>query len=449
MNLWDLLKMGLRNLSRRKARTALTVVGVVIGTVSIVSMVSIGIGINETFEKTYMENGAMTVIQIQQYSSNFDENGNWLGETQQTLDDSLIEKLRGIKHVKAIAPIIDQNGQFKSGKYTTYVQLRAIGREAFGEFGFPDLTYGTYPDAEDNKKIVLAYGTLQNFYYSSGRKYETKTVDPTQEKITFTFPEWNYQKNPRKKDFKLEMNPGLGNFAVMSETDNWEYYSTCYVDMDFFKQMWKEYTSTLTVADRKRAMQVLESYSSIYVNVDNIDNVVEVQDAIKELGYGTYSDMQYLEPLQQTSNMIQIVLGAIGALAMLVSAINIANTMVMSIYERTREIGIMKVLGCKVYDIRRLFLYEAALIGLMGGVIGIAISYLVSYAINKYGQPIFAAIMQTSAVYDVEGAKFSVIPFWLPFAAAVFGMLVGVVSGYVPARRATKISAIEAMKSNQ
>ena len=174
-----------------------------------------------------------------------------------------------------------------------------------------------------------------------------------------------------------------------------------------------------------------------------------VQDAIKELGYGTYSDMQYLEPLQETSNMIQVVLGAIGALAMLVSAINIANTMVMSIYERTREIGIMKVLGCRVTDIRRLFLYEAALIGLIGGVIGIALSYGVSYAINKYGEPIFAAIMQTSYVYDVEGSKFSVIPIWLPFAAAVFGMLVGIVSGYIPARRATKISAIEAMKSNQ
>ncbi len=449
MNLWDLLKMGLRNLSRRKARTALTVVGVIIGTVSIVSMVSIGIGINETFEKTYMENGAMTIIQIQQYSSNFDENGNWSGDTQQVLNDALVEQLRGIKHVKAIAPIIDQSGQLKSGKYTAYAQIRAIGRDAFGEFGFPELVYGAYPNDEDYKKIVLANGTLQNFGYSHGRKYEYKTVDPTQEKLTFNFNEWNYQKNPRKKDFKIEMNPGIGNFAVMGESDNWEYNSTCYMDMEFFKEIWKQYASTLTVADRKRAMQAVESYSAIYVNVDNIDNVTEVQDAIKELGYGTYSDMQYLEPLQQTSNMIQIVLGAIGALAMLVSAINIANTMVMSIYERTREIGIMKVLGCKVYDIRRLFLYEAALIGLMGGLIGIIISYLVSFGINKYGQPIFAAIMQTSAVYDVEGAKFSVIPIWLPFAAAVFGMFVGVVSGYIPARRATKISAIEAMKSNQ
>ncbi len=449
MNLWDLLKMGLRNLSRRKARTALTVVGVVIGTISIVSMVSIGIGINETFEKTYMENGAMTIIQIEQYSSNFDESGMWTGDTKQVLNDDLVQQLRGIEHIKAIAPIIDQQAQLKSGKFSTYITLRAIGRDAFNEFGFPKLVQGSYPTKTDYRKIVLSNGALGNFSYYSNRKYESKTVDPTVDKITFVFPEWNYTKNPRKKDFKIEMTPKTTNYAVMAESDNWEYNSNCYVDMDFFKEIWKQYASTLTVADRKKAMQAIESYSSIYVNVDNIENVTKVQEAIKELGYGTYSDMQYLEPLQQTSNMIRIVLGAIGALAMLVSAINIANTMVMSIYERTREIGIMKVLGCKVVDVRKLFLYEAALIGLMGGIIGIVLSYGVSFAINKYGQPIFAAIMQTSAVYDVEGATFSVIPLWLPFAAAMFGMMVGVVSGYIPARRATKISAIEAMKSNQ
>ncbi len=220
------------------------------------------------------------------------------------------------------------------------------------------------------------------------------------------------------------------------------------MDMTYFKKIWKEYCATLTVESRKKAMTRIETYDYINVNVDNIKNVTKVQDAIEALGYTTYSDMKYLEPIQQTSNMIEVVLGAIGGLARLISAINIANTMVMSIYERTKEIGIMKVLGCRVRDIRKLFLYEAALIGLIGGLIGIAISYIVSFLINKYGGDIFATIMQMSYVYDVGDAKFSVIPFWLPFAAAFFGMMVGVLSGYFPACRATKISAIEAMKAN-
>ena len=139
---------------------------------------------------------------------------------------------------------------------------------------------------------------------------------------------------------------------------------------------------------------------------------------------------------------MQIVLGAIGGVAMLVSAINIANTMVMSIYERTKEIGIMKVMGCGVQDIKRQFLLESGLLGLCGGVVGIALSYLVSYLLNKYGADFLGSFLGTGA-----SGVFSVIPLWLPFAAAAFSILVGVISGYFPARRATRIRAIEAMKT--
>jgi len=177
-------------------------------------------------------------------------------------------------------------------------------------------------------------------------------------------------------------------------------------------------------------------------SIDNIDNVTKVQEEIEALGYAAYSEMQYLEPLKETSNMLQLVLGAIGSVAMAVSAINIANTMVMSIYERTKEIGVMKVLGCLVRDIKRQFLLEAGLIGLLGGIIGILVSYLLSFLINKYGSGIMESLVGTGTT-----GKLSVIPFWLPFAAAAFGMWIGVLSGYLPARRATRIRAIEAMKT--
>ncbi len=448
MTLFDLFRMGLKNLTRRKARTALTVLGVIIGTVSIVSMVSIGIGINTTFDKQYMTNGSMTIIQIQQYGSIIDDDGNWLGEKEQVLDDTLVASLRGIDHIKAICPVINTQLSMKCGKYESNCQLRAIGRDSFYEFGYPETEIGSYPTADNYRKLVFSNYSIQEFYYWSTRNYETKTVDLTQDSITVTFPSYMYQRNERKKEFQIKVTPKSENWALMSESDNWEYNYYCYVDMDYFREMWTEYCKTLTVQDRKKAILELESYDCIYVNVDNINNVSTVQDEIEKLGYVTYSDSQYLEPLKETSNMIQLVLGAIGCLAMLVSAINIANTMVMSIYERTREIGIMKVLGCYLRDIRKLFLYEAALIGLLGGVIGIVISYIVSALINKYGGPIFAALMQTSGVYDIEGAKFSVIPWWLPFGAAAFGMVVGILAGYVPARKATKISAIEAMKTN-
>lgn len=444
MRISDLIKMGLKNLSRRKARTALTILGVIIGTLSIVIMVSIGIGMNNSFNEQFMENGEMTVIRIEQYGSIYDSDGNWVGSKDQVLNDTLVEQLKQIDHVKAVAPVLDMYGQLYSGKYEGYMQIRAIGNDAFAEFGFPELSTGSYPTDEHNSTIVYAPYTLQDFYYYSSRNYETKTVDPEVDEVVFKFSAWKYTRNERKKEFQLE----IDDYAIMTESDNWEYNYYCYMDINYFKEIYTQYANTLKLEDRKKAMAELDTYSFIMINVDNIKNVTQVQEDIEALGYVTYSDMQYLEPLQETSNMMQMVLGGIGALAMMVSAINIANTMIMSIYERTREIGIMKVLGCLVKDVKKLFLFEAAMIGLLGGIVGIVLSYGASFAINKYGGPLFSSLMQSSGVYDVGDAKFSVIPFWLPFLAAGFAMLIGVLAGYFPARRATKISAIEAMKTD-
>ncbi len=436
MRISDLLKLAFRNLMRRKARTALTIIGVVIGTISIVVMVSIGIGVNQSFDEMIMQSGSMTMIRVQKYGAIYDEEGNYVDSKEQVLDDSTVELIRGIDHVKAVSPVINQYVSLYSGKYESGVTLYAMDCDSFEAFEFPPLQYGSYPTKEQPATVVLSPESMEYFYCFSGNNYQEKSIDPLTEEVILQFH--NYQTHPRKKEFKLE----LSEIAMMEQTDNWEYSYNIYMDIDYFRQIWKQYSNTLTLEDRKRAVSAIENYEEIKINVDNIDNVEQVREEIEALGYAAYSEMQYLEPLKETSNMLQMVLGAIGSIAMMVSAINIANTMVMSIYERTKEIGVMKVLGCLVRDIKRQFLLEAGLIGLLGGIIGILISYVLSFLINKYGAGIMGSLVGTGTAGEL-----SVIPFWLPFAAAAFGMLVGLLSGYFPARRATRIRAIEAMRS--
>jgi len=444
MRISDLVKMGLRNLSRRKARTALTVIGVVIGTISIVVMVSIGIGMNSNFTSQVMEQGSLTTISVEQYAAIMDKDGNQIDSKEQSMDDSLVDMIKGLEHVKAVSPVISTSIMLNSGKYQANIQIFAMDSGTFEEFDFPALTAGSYPTPENNENIVFGCDSLMNFYNPSSRNYSAKVVDLTKDKITLGFNPWEYVVNPKKKAFTLKVK----DYAIMERTDNWEYDYSCYIDMNYFKMIYKKYVNTLKTEDRKKAKLAIQKYGSIKITVDNIKNVSEVQDKIKEMGFQTTSLMNQLEPMQATSNMLQMVLGGIGAVAMLVSAINIANTMIMSIYERTKEIGIMKVLGCVIGDIKKLFLFEAAMIGLIGGVIGIILSYLASWGINKFGQPLFKALLSSNYMYDMESAKFSVIPIWLPIVAAGIGMLVGVLSGYYPANRATKISAIEAMKTD-
>lgn len=436
MRISDIIKLAFRNLMRRKARTALTIIGVIIGTISIVVMVSIGIGVNKSFDESIMENGSMTLIRVQKYGDVIDKDGNYVDTKEQRLDDSVVELLKTVPHIKAVTPVLQQYVEMTSGKYSKGCQIIAMDSSCFEAFEFPGLVYGEYPSAENPETIMLSKESMEYFYYSNGRDWKETNLDPQKDSIKAAFN--GYQTHPRKKQFTFH----LKNVSMMEETDNYEYSGNMYIDLNYFKELWNQYANTLTLEDRKRAVAAIETYQEIQINVDNIKNVTKVQDAIKELGYATFSEMQFLEPIKETSNMLQMVLGAIGSIAMIVSAINIANTMVMSIYERTKEIGVMKVLGCLVRDIKRQFLLEAGLIGLMGGIVGIGFSYLLSYLINKYGGNIMGSITGTGAT-----GTLSIIPFWLPFAAAAFGMLVGLVSGYFPARRATRIRAIEAMKT--
>jgi len=128
--------------------------------------------------------------------------------------------------------------------------------------------------------------------------------------------------------------------------------------------------------------------------------------------------------------------------SLFVAAIGISNTMVMSIYERTREIGVMKVIGASLKDIRRLFLLEAALIGVFGGVLGAGLSLGVSKIINNYGIPFF-----DNMVYGANESDISAIPAWLCLFALGFSAVIGLVSGYFPARRAMKLSALTAIRT--
>lgn len=440
MRISDLFSMGLRNLSRRKARTILTVLGVVIGSLSIIIMRSIGYGMENNFESQVMQQGGLTTITVSTNADIWDEDGNWVNSKQQKLDDALVEQIKTIEHVRAVSPVIQKNASLYSGKYMAWVNITAIDVSTFGDFDFPALTYGSFPTEEDNSWIVFGSNSPYEFTDPNSRMYKPVTVDMQKDKIVLKFDE--FPVGEKKKVFSLP----IKNIAKMEQSNGESDYST-YMDIEYFKSIYLKYCNTLSLENRKKAVKALNEYQQIKLNVDNIDNVTEVQKKIEELGFQSFSMMQYLEPLQKASETLQMVLGALGFVAMLVSAISIANTMVMSIYERTKEIGIMKVLGCVVKDIRKLFLFEAAIIGLLGGIIGIILGYIASWGINKFGAPVFGSLMSGNYMYDMSNTQFSIIPLYLPFLALGISISVGLLSGYFPARRATKISAIEAMKT--
>lgn len=184
--------------------------------------------------------------------------------------------------------------------------------------------------------------------------------------------------------------------------------------------------------------------------------------------------------MEEQSRAIQLILGGIGAVSLLVTAIGIANTMVMSVTERTREIGIMKALGCYVRDIRVMFLAEAGAIGFFGGSIGCVLSGLISFASTssvvcgrherfaclavwrqRYhngasgdgtggGTSIWTILCALAIVGGENVTRYSVIPWWLfLFAVLFFSTPIGLLFGFGPANKAVKIPALDAIKNNE
>ena len=214
------------------------------------------------------------------------------------------------------------------------------------------------------------------------------------------------------------------------------------------------------------------------VKAADLKSVPEVESQIKALGYETSSYEDMRKSLEEQSRAIQLILGGIGAVSLLVAAIGIANTMVMSVTERTREIGIMKALGCYVRDIRVMFLAEAGAIGFFGGSIGCVLSGLISLGINVVGALYAGGMSGGMSGGMVSGAgggsgdgtgggtsiwtilwqaivggenvtRYSVIPWWLFLFVVLFSTLIGLLFGFGPANKAVKIPALDAIKNNE
>lgn len=187
-------------------------------------------------------------------------------------------------------------------------------------------------------------------------------------------------------------------------------------------------------SDREKAAEKAKgkTYDTVWVKVQDVGKVQEVAQTIRDAGFSTYSLNDMLETVRTQSRQIQGMLGAIGLIAMIVSGIGIANTMMMSINERTREVGVLKVLGTDLKDIAMMFLTEALLVGILGGIGGLLLSFIMARLI-----PVLFQTMQVK----------SIIPLWLAAGGVLFAGVVALLSALAPALNAMRISPNEAIRA--
>lgn len=435
MNTRDLMQMALRNLWKRKLRTALTVLGVVIGTASIVVMISIGIGMNQGFADQLASWGSLQVINVYPSGgmSYDEETGSMKQEKKQDeLNAAAVDGFRQMEHVEAVSPVIEEYMYLVAGKYIADANIMGIEPGVMEALGYK-VEEGRTLTAEDSKAIVIGGGV--EFYdpkLSWEMRYSTEPpqVDVLNEKISITY-DWNYGTRYADKTIKPIKVEAVGKMSAEG-SDSWRVIMPI-KELEKLKKSREDWEKK-KYGNNSSSRNQSKEYEQVLVKVDDMNNVQKVQQQIKDLGYRASSLTDELEAMKETTKMLRLVLGAIGAISMVVAAISITNTMVMAIYERTKEIGIMKVIGASLRDIKRLFLTEAAVIGFFGGIVGIVVSFGVSFLVNM------VASQQGSTMQ-------SAIPVWLALGAVAFATAVGILSGYLPAKRAMKLSALTAIKT--
>lgn len=441
----DLLRICLQNLMRRKSRTFLTVLGVLIGCCSIVIMVSLGIGMRESQERTLAQMGDLTIITVSAPQG---------GRGKVKLDDALVKRLRGLSGVEAVTPkqtlevdsirLMTGTGNRYVAEWTTVVGLDV---DAMEKMGYRMTAGGS---AKRSGEVIVGQNIAYEFKDTmrpEGRNTVDRWSGTWDENGNLTnVPDPYFDPMSGKITMEIMTQTGKVTEVISPVGVVKEDYSKGLETSDGIIMSLKDMRKLLDKVQGSRKKQV--PYDSVLVKVGNISQVADVEKEIKTMGYNTESMESIRKPMEKEAQQKQMMLGGLGAISLFVAALGITNTMIMSISERTREIGIMKALGCYVSDIRVMFLAEAGAIGLIGGVIGCIISFAASVIINLVSLGGISPENLAGAVLGGEEvSRVSVIPVWLLLFAVVFSVFIGLGSGYYPANKAVQIPALEAIKS--
>jgi ABC-type antimicrobial peptide transport system permease subunit len=184
----------------------------------------------------------------------------------------------------------------------------------------------------------------------------------------------------------------------------------------------------------------VEGFPSATVRVTDPVALTSVRTRLTELGFQSFSIVDQMEQLRTVFLIINATLGLLGGISLLVASFGIANTMIMSILERTREIGIMKAIGAEDGEIRLIFFVEAAVIGLVGGVIGVLAAWGIDALANRLAYR-FVLKPQNASFVD-----FFAIPLYLSLGAIGFAVLVSIIAALYPASRAARIDPVKALR---
>jgi putative ABC transport system permease protein len=469
MKLPDLTELALRNLRESLLRNSLTTIGISVGVASLVAMLSLGIGLQQMASRRLMKSGLFDTVvvtsrrDLRNFGREEERNGPVPGESR-ILDEATRVEIEHLPNVLEAYPDIRFITELRYDDKPHLTMVAALPTSAKSNDAF-DTVQGQFFSSDTAPEVILQKTFAEELLGRTPKPGvdETNVAEVAGpllgKELTMRYAQREAAQSATAASTASDHaassnNDSLAGAAYSVVSRELELKIIGVADLDpesmrgptrarvFLPLKLAESLHVMQPTDLReisRAASDQPVYSSVSVRVNDPSQVRKVEDAIKKLGFNTFSILDASRSIQQFFKVLYAFLGIFGSLALVVASIGIVNTLVMAILERRREIGIMKAIGASNGDVKKLFFAEAGAMGILGGVVGVVLGWSIGQLIN-FGTNVYLK----SQSFPPE--HFWAVPWWLVAFAVLFSFGVSLISGLYPAARAARLDPVQALR---
>jgi putative ABC transport system permease protein len=440
----DLAELAGRNLREAFLRNSLTTIGISVGVASLVAMLSLGVGLQDLASDRLAHTGLFDAIFVTPRSAAAAYRGSFQPgaspiQPPKPLDEHARQAMAALKNVVEVYPDIrfPIEIHYAGNSYPTFAAGVAPSARKDGAFDGMKGSFFSSADADETiLQIDLArqlsdqpsslIGKELTLRYAERQPLPADRSDPSSTPDGFSIV--RQEKSLRIVGIvETEPASGIGSLGR----------GRLLLPLELAETL--RSTQANDLRDLLRDSSARQTYESLTVRVNDPPKVKAVEDSIKQMGFTAFSLLDASKTLSLVFTVFDLFLGIFGSLALVVASLGIVNTLVMAILERRREIGILKALGASERDVRRLFFVEAGAMGLLGGMLGVSIGWLIGRAIN-FGTDVYLKGR------NLPPASVTAVHWWMAFLAILFSIFVSLAAGIYPASRAAGLDPVEALR---
>jgi len=453
---YDLLDLAVRNLRQSKLRNGLTTVGISVGVASLVAMLSLGVGLQQLATRRLAGSGMFDTVFVtsRQDFRGYDKEDDAKApnpEKAPIIDEPAREAITKLPNVTEVEPEMRVMGEIGYNDQTHFGFVTGLPMSARENEAFETLKGKFFSNNEADEIVILkdfakelddkdpnaVLGQEVTLRYGERQALSSDTTDR---------PAMGEQDNASSADsgdsYGFSVVRKTQKVKVVGVIDEEPYGGMRTVSRGriFLPVGTMERLNMAQFTDMRSSIRGTgKNYMTLTVRVKDPSKVQGVQDAIGKMGFRTFSILDATKSLRRFFTVLDVFLGIFGSLALAVATLAIINTLVMAVLERRREIGVMKAIGASDADVKKLFFTEAGAMGFFGGLLGIALGFLIGKAIN-IGTGFYLQRHQLPA------EPVWILPPWLIGAAVAFSIVVSLLAGLYPASRAAQLDPVQTLK---